>query len=277
MDVSIVIPSFNTRDLLSRCLNSIKHRGEIIVVDNGSTDGSVDVAKNVKLIQNKQNAGYGVANNQGIRAAKGDIILLLNSDIKVLDDGIEKLYQFAKDHQKAFVGGKLLNEDGSAQSSCGPVFSLWNVFLMLFCKGDTLGFTRWSPDEEKNVSWASGACLMGSKKAFEDVGLFNEEIFMYMDEVEFLERAREKGYSVIFYPHARFIHSGAASSGSRRTPVVNIFRGLLYLFKKRRSGLSYLVLKLLLRLKATIAIVIGTIRKDTEFTRIYEEARQLVS
>lgn len=281
MDLSIIIPSFNTKSLLDRCLRSIfsslsksKLKSEVIVVDNGSTDGSLGVAKEfgATLIQNKENVGYGKANNQGIKLAKGEIILLLNSDIKVIDDGIQKLHAFARAHPKSFSGGKLLNEDGSDQSSCGPAFTLGNIFLMLFVKGDALGLTRWSPQEEKNVAWVSGACLLGSKKAFQDVGLFDEAIFMYMDEVEFLQRAREKGYWVIFYPDARFIHSGAASSGSRRKPVLNIYRGLIYFFQKHRGPLALAGMRFMLRTKALAGIVLGRMIGKRDLTITYEEA-----
>ena len=165
MNLSIIIPSFNTKALLLRCLKSIDASlsgsslsSEIIVVDNGSTDGSRELVESGKwkveseaksiLIENKKNVGYGKANNQGINAAKGEIILLLNSDIKVINNAIEQMYQFVKEHPKSFAGGKLLNEDGSPQASCGPFYTLPVVFFMLFAKGDALGLTRYSPDRD---------------------------------------------------------------------------------------------------------------------------------
>lgn len=287
MDLTIIIPSFNTKVLLDRCLVSIqkslhdaKITYEIIVVDNASKDGTIELLHKkyprVHVLSNNKNLGYGKANNQGIRKARGNTILLLNSDIVVLDESIEKLWRFCQTHEKNFIGGKLLNVDGNPQASSGPMYSLPVVFAMLFCKGDQLHLTRYSPDMVRTVDWASGACLMGQKAAFLDAGLFDEEIFMYMDEIEFLFRAKKLGYSVLFYPDARFLHVGAASSGSRRTPVVNIYRGLLYFYKKHYSPAAYLILRVLLRAKALAAIALGRIMGRQDLVATYEDAVRMV-
>ena len=287
MDLSIIIPSFNTKRLTSRCLRSIidtLHSAsivyEIIVVDNASNDGSVEMLNKqfpqVIKILNKKNVGYGTANNMGLKIAKGTYCLMLNSDVDALDGSLVKLYEFARMHPKSFVGGKLLNEDGSLQPSCGPMFSLWYVFLMLFLQGDKLAITRYSPDKVKRVGWVSGACLLGSKKAFYDVGLFDQEIFMYMDEIEFLYRAAAKEYSVRFTPKARFIHTGAASVGNKRSPVKNIFRGLMYFYRKHKTPGEVAMLQLMLRLKAIIAIIVGSIFRKADIVTIYEEGLKLV-
>ena len=287
MDLSIIIPSFNTKRLTTRCLQSIldtlKHSGmtfEIIVVDNASTDGSVKLLNTqfpqVIKILNKENVGYGTANNMGLNIAKGKYALMLNSDIDALNGSFERLYAFAESHPKSFVGGKLYNEDGSLQPSCGPMFNLWYVFLMLFCQADTLSITRYSPNQPKRVGWVSGACLLGTKESFYDVGLFDQGIFMYMDEIEFLYRAAGKGYKVFFTPHARFIHTGAASSGNKRSPVKNIFRGLMYFYRKHKTPEEVSVLKFMLTVKAKIAILFGTVLGKPDLVQIYEEAKQMV-
>jgi GT2 family glycosyltransferase len=201
---------------------------------------------------------------------------MLNSDIDALNGSLEKLIDFARAHPKSFVGGKLFNEDGSLQSSCGPGFTSWYVFLMLFMKGDTLHITRYSPDEVMRVAWVSGACLLGTREAFTDVGLFDQGIFMYMDEIEFLERARKKGYGVWFTPDARFIHTGAASSGNKRSPVKNIFRGLMYFYKKHYPQYVSL-LRFMLNLKGNIAIAIGRLVGAHDLVQIYEEGLALVN
>ncbi|OGG11290.1 hypothetical protein A2Z00_02295 [Candidatus Gottesmanbacteria bacterium RBG_13_45_10] len=286
MDVSIVIVNFNTKVLLDRCLRSIidslrtsKFTYEIIVVDNGSTDGSRELLNKkyprVIKIFNNTNIGFGKANNIGIHKAKSESILLLNSDIKVTENAIEKLYMFAKQHTRAFVGGKLFNEDMTPQPSCGPQFSLINVFIMLFLKGDTIGITRSSPDSVLSVSWVSGACVIATKAAFIDIGLFDESIFMYMEEIDLLYRARQKGYTIIFYPEAKFIHTGAASSGSSRKPVINIYRGLRYFYRKHRSIIEIWMLEILLRTKAYIAIGIGALTRNHDLVSTYEQALRL--
>jgi GT2 family glycosyltransferase len=266
MNLSIIIPSYNTKELLDRCLASIyvSLKGktmdfEVIVVDNASDDGSRELLNKkyprVKTILNKENAGYGRANNQGIRKATGDYVLLLNSDIVVQNGAIEKLLMFGKSQPNAYVGGKLLNEDGSPQASCGPMYSLAVVFMMLFCKGDSLGITRYSPSTTTKVDWISGACILAKRESFIDAGLFDEGIFLYMEEIDLLYRAKR---DVVFYPDAEFVHTGAASSGSRRTPVINIYKGLLYFYKKHRSIMEQRILLAMLRLKANVAIALGS-------------------
>ena len=287
MDVSIIIPSFNTKNLLDRCLQSIEKslkrsnlKFEIIVVDNASKDGTRELLNNkyprVKTIFNNTNIGYGKANNLAILKSLGKYVLLLNSDIIVLDTAIEKMVTFMHDHHHSFIGGKLLNENMTNQASCGPEYTLPVTFLMLFCKGDALGITRTSPEDVSSPYWVSGACLMGKKQSFVDVGLFDESIFMYMDEIDFLYRAHKKNYSVFFVPDARFIHTGAASSSSARTPVKNIYSGLMYYYKKYKPQWEVTVLSFLLRIKAGIAIIIGKIFGKPDIVQIYEESLTLV-
>ena len=287
MDLSIIIPSYNTKDLLVRCLDSIfqslqnvHFSYEVIVVDNASEDGSRDILNKkytqVIKIFNNNNVGYGKANNQGIHGAKGKCILLLNSDIQVLGSGIESLYQFICAHPRSFAGGKLLNEDGNPQASCGPMYTLPVVAMMLLAQGDTLGITRYSPLAVRQVDWVSGACLIGAKQSFADVGFFDEGIFMYMEEIDLLYRAKKKGYAVFFQPEARFIHTGAASSSKRRTPVVNIYRGLMYFYRKHRGPLAVAAVKLLLMAKALAAIVLGRMIGKRDLVTTYEEALRVV-
>ena len=288
MDLSIIIPSFNTRELLDRCLASIQtnleHASisyEIIVVDNASTDGtqnflSKKYARVIKIL-NKKNLGYGSANNMGIQQSHGTYILLLNSDIDVQNNAIESLYRFGLHHQRAFIGAKLFNEDHSPQPSCGPMYTLPVVFVMLFLKGDELGMSRYSPNEPSSVDWVSGACLFGKKSSFEDAGLFDEEIFMYMEEIEFLYRAKKKGYDVLFYPGAAFVHVGAASSSSRKTPVANIYEGLLYFYSKHRSIMEQTVLRFFLRVKSRVAQQVGAIIGNNVLVQTYEHAEALIA
>ena len=307
MDLSIIIVSFNTKNLLKNCLNSvIKSLGrtninyEIIIVDNGSTDGSVKFIKEltswrvnglknslinnslitnkstIKLIQNKKNLGFGKANNQALRRARGKHVLLLNSDTETIDNGIESLLGFMDENREAdVVGGKLFNKDDTIQPSCGPFYSLHICFLMLFLKGDTLKLTRWSPEKIREVDWVSGACLMAKRSLFEKLS-FDENIFMYMDEIEFLYRAKKTGFKVFFYPQAKFFHLGAASSEEKKTPVLNIFRGLLYFYKKHHPGWRFFLLKLMLKMKAVGAYLCGVLFSNNYLKKTYAEAFVLV-
>lgn len=287
MDVSIIIPSYNTKALLDRCLTSIfaslrqvDFRYEVIVVDNASTDGTRQLLNSkftqVHLLCNSFNVGYGKANNQAIKKASGTFILLLNSDIVVQNHAIGSLYRFILKHNDAFVGGKLYNEDGSPQPSCGPFYTLPVVTLMLFARGDRWNLTRYSPRTVKKVDWVSGACLMGRKKIFENVGLFDEGIFMYMEEIDLLYRAHKKGYRVFFHPDATFVHSGAASSEKTRTPVINIYRGLVYFYNKHYGYLALASVRIILRIKALLAIFLGRVSGKKDIVSIYEEALGVV-
>jgi GT2 family glycosyltransferase len=164
MDLSVVIVSFNTKKLLDECLSSLMRSlklfpgsYEVIVVDNISTDGTREMLKSkypyVVTILNTENAGFGRGNNQGIRRAKGEYVMLLNSDTVVPDQSAGKLYAFARNHQDSFTGPKLLNTDNTPQTSCGPFFTIPVVFAALFLRGDINGMTRWSPDKTRIVDW----------------------------------------------------------------------------------------------------------------------------
>jgi GT2 family glycosyltransferase len=288
MDLSIVIVSFNTKKLLNDCLSSLgkilwgsRISYEIIVVDNVSTDGTREMLMRkypkVVTILNKDNVGFGRANNQGIQKATGEYVLLLNSDTVVLTNSIESLYAFAREHPKTFVGPKLLNADMSPQTSCGPFFSLPVVFAALFLKGDVLGITRWSPNGMRAVDWVSGACFIGRRTAFLDDLLFDEKIFMYMEEVDLFMRAKKRGYQILFYPESRIVHLGSGSSTNKRTgPVLNIYKGFLYIYRKHYSKAAYQILRLALIKKAVLSLIIGYLTGNEYLKKTYAEALRLV-
>lgn len=290
-DLSIIIVSFNTRDITENCLKSVlkslensKLGYEVIVIDNDSQDGSVDMIRGlqekypqIKLVENKINAGFGKANDQGVKRATSEYVLLLNSDTVVLDDAVEKLLTFFKENEKNihFLGGKLLNQDMSPQASCGPFYSLPVIFGALFLRGDYWNLTRYSPDKLKKVDWISGACILTKKEFFTKLKGFDEGIFMYMEEIDLLYRARKHGFNVYFYPEARFIHLGSASSGGRTYPILQVYTGFLYLYRKHRSKLHQILLKIMLKLKALVSIGIGRLTGNSYLTETYEKALKL--
>lgn len=288
MDCSIIIVSYNTKKLLSDCITSINETlegvsfsYEIIVVDNASTDGSREFLKKqkapVSVFLNKENEGFGKGNNQGIIKAKGEYVLLLNSDTKVEKQAIETLLLFSKTHPNTFVGPKLFNADGTPQTSCGPFFTLPVVFAALFLKGDINGLTRWSPNVLKQVDWLSGAAIMGKKALFEDGLLFDEGIFMYMEEVDLLYRAKRKGIKTYFLPESHIIHLGCGGSTERRKhAILNIYRGFLYLYQKHYGETSYSILKMMLKFKAFLGIIVGSMTGNEDLKETYEKAYRLV-
>jgi len=294
-DLSIIVVSYNTEKITLNCIKSIikslknsSLKYEIIIFDNASKDNSVFAIKNLKskikdnnlkiiLIENKKNIGFGAANNQAVKIAKSDYLLFLNSDIIVLNSAIEKMYNFYKKNQKMlnFLGGKLLNEDGSSQPSCGPMYTLPMIFVHLFLRGDYLGLTRYSPNKLKDVDWVSGACILTKKEHFEKVGGFDEKIFMYMEEIDLFYRAKKIGYKVFFYPEAKFIHLGSQSSSGRTFPILQVYQGLVYFYKKHFSRFSLFILIIMLKLKALVGFLIGKIINHQYLTKTYAKAWQI--
>ena len=227
---------------------------------------------NFKVINNKENVGFGMANNQGVKQAKGEFLLFLNTDTEVMDDAIDKLVKFSEDKTKSIVGAKLFNIDGTSQPSCGPFYTIPVTFTMLFLKGDQLHITRQSPNKIQEVDWVSGACLLIRKMDFEKLGGFDETIFMYMDEIDLCYRAKEQNMRVLFYPEAQFIHHGAAGSADKRDPIANIYRGLMYFYKKNGNYVQYTVVRLMLWVKAYMGIVVGRSIGNKSLVSAYQKA-----
>ena len=262
--VSIIILSWNTKELLKNCLESLKDlKVEIIVVDNDSTDGSPQMVEGefpkVKLIKNQKNLGFGAGNNQGMKMAKGDYFLLLNSDTVVKDKAPLKMVEFlAKNKEVGAVGCKLLNSDGSPQPSAGPFPNLWVSAVMLFAEHWLGDLVRSSFSKVKEVDWVMGAALMVRREVIKKAGLMDEGIFMYMDEVEWCYRIKKAGFKVMFYPGAEIIHLlGGSSTTGRRDPILNIYRGLLYFYRKHYPSWQLSILKTMLKLKAMMAFFLG--------------------
>ncbi len=292
-ELSIIIVSYNTKKLTKECLDSIikslsgsSITYEIIVVDNNSTDGSVEVLKNLvrqladrnlELITSKTNLGFGKGNNLGVKHAQGEYILLLNTDMLVLNNAIEKLFKFYKQNENKihFLGGKLLNADRSEQPSAAHFFSLLVVFATLFLRGDYWGLTRFSPNKTTQVDWLSGACILTKKKYYDKLYGFDKEIFMYMEEVDLLYRARKLGLYTYFFPEAKFIHYGSGSSAKRTFPILQVYKGFLYFYNKHRTKTATFVLRIMLKLKARIAVLIGKVTKNRYLIETYEKAYQL--
>lgn len=286
IDFSIIIVSYNTNKLLDKCLSTVfQNVGsltiEVIVVDNASSDGSQEMISKkypqVHLIKNQKNIGYGQANNQGVRYANSHTILILNSDIEVQPDALELLYRhFLTLPSKSILGAKLFNRDGTPQPSAGPKYSLTNIFAALFLKGDYLNLTRYSPNHIKKVDWVMGACMMFSKKSFSEVGGFDEGIFMYMEEIDWQYRAQQIGCQIYFYPDAHFMHVGAGSSQGRSTPILNVFRGFMYYYKKHHNGFQLIILRVILLLKSIVATFLFGILSKKEDQKMYIEAFKIV-
>lgn len=222
MDLSIVIVNFNTKDLTLGAIDSIlkskpKVSYDIIVVDNGSFDGSVEEfrkIKSVKLITNRQNLGFSKAVNQAIKISKGRNILLLNSDTKIKGRTLDSLLDFVTGSEDAgVVGPKLLNVDGSTQASVYRFPTLVGAFKE-FWLGQKSAFEKYYPqgDSPVLVDAVVGAAFLISEKARKRVGLLNENFFLYFEDLDYCKRVKEKGLAVYYLPGAEVFHHHGASA-----------------------------------------------------------------
>lgn len=283
IDLSVIIVSYNTQKLLQDCLASIFKQTkdlnyEVIVVDNASTDGSVEKIlgyKDIKILRNKENLGFAKANNQGIKIARGKYILLLNSDTKVVGNALKKLVDFAETKVKlGVVGPRLLNADGSRQPSTAPFLKLPQALLWL-ATGDR--FLYASPAAESKVDWVMGAALLVKREVVEKVGRLDEQFFMYLEEVEWCYRINRAGWQTWFYPGAEIFHlvRGSSPEGKQRA-VLGIYAGLPYFYGKHCGKTELAVLKLALRTKAALAWLMGALTGNDYLKQTYAKAFKMV-
>jgi N-acetylglucosaminyl-diphospho-decaprenol L-rhamnosyltransferase len=265
-DVSVVVVTFNSLSYLERCLESVSGY-ELVVVDHGSTDGSVELVRErfpqATLIE-QENRGFGAGMNAGMRAAAGRYFLLLNADAWVLGDAVEKLRAFADEHPgAAVVGPRLLNPDGSLQPSVRGFPTLWRLateyfFLRKLAPRSRLfnaffgaGFDHRSVRE---AEWVSAPCLLVRREAVNEVGPFDEDYFIFSEEVDWCHRFRRAGWKVLFYPGAEVVHVFTASYN----PALfnDLVRGHLRFFVKHRgeraAERARLLLLVALRLRALL-------------------------
>jgi N-acetylglucosaminyl-diphospho-decaprenol L-rhamnosyltransferase len=245
-DVSVVVVTWNALPWLEQCLESVRGR-EVVVVDHGSTDGTVEFVRerfpDVRVIE-QENKGMGGGNNAGMRAADGRYFFLLNSDAWVVDDGLDKLIAFADANpEAAVVGPKLLNTDGTLQRSVRGEPTVWRLATeYLFIRKLAPRSKRLNPlyrgdfghDRVAEVDWLFGPALLVRREAADAVGLFDEDFFMFSEEVDWMTRFRRAGWTVMFFPDAEVVHVGGASHGGRM--YVENLRGHLRWFAKHRGA-----------------------------------------
>jgi GT2 family glycosyltransferase len=225
MDISVVIVGWNARHYLELCLESLAasppHRTmEIFVVDNASADGTSEVIQArfpyVKLIRSAENLGFAKGNNVAIRQCQGRYIALVNPDVIVLPGCLDALADFLDQNPKVGnVGPRVLNPDGTLQSSCRRFPSLWNNFCSSTALASTFKGSRFFAGEHMfffphdrtlAVNVLVGCFSMIRREAFDAVGLLDEDLFMYGDDVDWCRRCWNAGWQVVFFPGARAIH-----------------------------------------------------------------------
>jgi GT2 family glycosyltransferase len=225
MEISIIIVSYKMKRLVKNCIRAIRESSisvpyEIIVVDNDSRDGIEELMKEnfpeIKLIMSPKNLGMGGGNNLGIKAAQGKYVLILNPDIFVFHDSIQKMYDYIKNDPKAgVVSPRLLNPDKTLQSTCyrwhGALTPLYRrTFLgkTSFGKKDLDRFLMKDFDHltVKEVDWCQGSCWLAPKKVFDQVGLFDEGYFMYFEDTDLCRRVWNAGFKVVYLGNVEMIH-----------------------------------------------------------------------
>ncbi len=228
--ISIIIVSYNTSDLLRKCLKSIdaacrKEEMEVIVVDNDSSDDSAIMVETeyprVKLIANEDNKGFAAANNQAFAVASGDYLVLINPDSVIENDALENAVGFMRENPGCGIsGGLLLTEGGSPAPSARrfpngmtkffTISGLASLFpgRGIFSRHEFGGFDHRRPLE---VDWVPGAFTVIRKEVLEETGGFDERFFLYYEETDLCLRAKARGWKVYFYPGARIRHVGGAS------------------------------------------------------------------
>ena len=255
--ISVVIVSYNVKDYLEKCIQSILKFSvgssfEIIIVDNSSTDGSNEMlkginSKKIKLIFNGKNLGFAKAVNIGLRHSNGDFVLLVNPDTVFIENIASKLKKYIEENKMVgIIGCKVLNTDKSFQISSRRNFPyLYSLAFKL------IGLSKWFPrskifssynltylDENiisKNIS-VSGSCMMFKREIIKKIGLFDERFFLYFEDTDFCFRTIKAGYKVVYYPEAQIIHHKSASSKKNILEAKNHFdQSFLEFYKKYKD------------------------------------------
>ncbi len=262
-DVSVVVVNWNTRQLLRDCLDSIRANSdgyavEIVVVDNHSSDDSVEMVRrdypDVVLIANNSNTGFARANNQGVRAAAGRYVLLLNSDAMLTPGALRSLVALADSNPKiGMVGARLVNADGSFQASYTRVPTLVQEALILSGLGRLLRgryYPSYGPEEDggpRPAGYVEGACMLSPRSAYLEVGGLDEGYFMYAEDVDLCYTLAKHGWLVVYQPAARVIHLGSASSKNRKPQrEADLYRSRVRFFRKHYGGAQAALLKVLI-------------------------------
>ncbi len=229
--VSVIIVSYNTRDLLGRCIASARESAgdlacEIVVVDNGSRDGSADYVRRehpeAKLVESGRNLGFAKANNVGYELSSGEYVVLLNSDAFLVGDSLRAAARLMDDRPEVgLAGGRLIGEDGSWQPSARSFPGIANDFLTIsglaakYRRSPVFGrpdMTYIDQGRELYCDWVPGAFTIIRRSAIEEVGFFDERFFLYYEEVDLCRRIKRAGWKIAYWPAITVIHIGGAST-----------------------------------------------------------------
>lgn len=264
--ISVIVVNYNTAELTGLCLESLRRccastSHEVIVVDNASSDGSVESLASrfpdVRFIENRENVGFGPANNQAAEISRGEYLFFLNSDTELLEDSLAVLRAYlARRPRVGAVGCRLVSPDGAQQASAANFPDLARIIagrevvagaLRRYWPALADRLTFFLPPEDlraaRRVGWCVGAALAVKKEAFESVGGFDPRIFLYAEEMDLSLAMTRAGWEIHFTPETTIVHAEAASSGRVLNPVrlARIAAGHRYVYLKHhgRWGLVY--------------------------------------
>ena len=289
MDVSIIFVNYKTPEMTVRAIRAAQASAaglshEILVVDNGSGDGSVshirEACPEVKLIESKENLGFSGGNNLALREAKGRYLLLLNTDIVVHGGAIAKSAAYMDEHPDAgILGGQVLLPDGRLDHACHRGFPTPQASLYYFS-----GMARRRPhdprytgytlshlpqDTTHPVDTVMGAYMMIRRDVMEQIGLLDEDYFMYSEDVDYCYRAKKAGWDIIYYHEAVSTHYKYGSRGKRRTKTIQDFYDSMWIFYQKHYRERYplpvtIVVYLGIRIKRMSALLANALRSGRQ-------------
>lgn len=288
MKVSIVVVTYNRLDLVEKCLaaiaGAITKDNEVIVVDNNSTDDVVSFVKKkypkFNIISNNKNLGFGGGNNLGMKVAKGDYLLLVNTDAFIDENTIPELVFFLEKNSKVgVVAPRLLNADRSIQPSGGFAPRLLQIFLIMTFIDNLPIVRKFVPSlhirdkqffgREQSVDWLMGACLLVRREVFEKTLGFDEKIFMYGEEVEWCYRIRKAGYEIRLDPKVSVIHLGHASSDSQNFGIIKEMESFISFYRKHEPRWQFFIMMGLVTLGCFLRMLRGVITLNKEMVVTY--------
>lgn len=278
LDLSIIIVNYNVKEFLTNLLHSLRTAvknitHEIIIVDNASEDGSIEIIKSkfpdVKLIENKKNVGFGSANNQALKIAEGKYFLLINPDTIVKEDTLEKMIELMDaDPSIGAAGCKVLNPDGTLQLACrrsfpGPWTSFTKVVGLSKLFPNSKIFAKYNLtylDENNSyeVDALSGAFMMIRKSVYDQIGGFDQQFFMYGEDLDLCYRIQKAGYKVYYFHETEIIHYKGESTKRSSIDETKIFYQAMQLFVRKHFAASFLVnwiLRFAITLRKTAALL----------------------
>jgi len=287
-EISICIVTYKAREYLRECLRSIEENKlrfqyEVIVVDNGSQDGTIEFLEEeyptVSLVRNEVNAGFTRPMNQALKISSGRCLLQLNPDTDVLPDALDKLVAFMDEHPEVGIcGPKVLNRDQTLQKSCRrgesrpwAVLSHFLGLAKVFPNNKIFGeyqLTYIDEDEVHQVAGVAGSCMLIRREVIDQIGYLDERFFAYQEDADYCFRAREGGWKIYYYPKAQIIHYGG-QGGSRVHPYRSIYEWhrSYWIYYRKNLAKDYFFLfnwiyYIIMLIKLGITLFISAIRSE---------------